>query len=106
MVSITFIERDDTRKTVEAEPGYSIMEVAIRNGIEGIVAECGGQCSCATCHVYVEGDFLDKVGKPVDDEEGMLEFSDNRQPNSRLGCQIAIADDMDGMTVRVAPEDV
>lgn len=105
MVSITFIERDDTRKTVEAEPGYTVMEVAIRNGIEGIVAECGGQCSCATCHVYVEGDFLDKVGEPVDDEEGMLEFSDNRQPNSRLGCQIAITEDLDGMSVRVAPED-
>lgn len=101
MVSITFIEPDDTRKTVQAEPGFSLMEVAVRNNIDGIAAECGGQCSCATCQVYIEGDFFDKVGAPVDDEEDMLDFSDNRQPNSRLGCQVEVTGDFDGMIVQV-----
>jgi len=101
MVSITFIEPDDTQKTVQAEPGFSLMEVAVRNNIDGIAAECGGQCSCATCHVLIEGDFFDKVGAPVDDEEDMLDFSDNRQPNSRLGCQVEVTGDFDGMIVQV-----
>lgn len=106
MPKITFIEPDDTTKTVEAETGYTLMEVAMRNGIQGIVAECGGQCSCATCHVFVEGDYFEKVGPPEGDEEDMLDFSDNRQANSRLGCQVEIFDALDGMTVRVAGEDI
>lgn len=105
MPKITFVEPDDTTKAVEAETGYTLMEVAMRNGIQGIVAECGGQCSCATCHVFVEGDYFEKVGPPEGDEEDMLDFSDNRQPNSRLGCQVEISDALDGMTVRVAGED-
>lgn len=105
MVNITFIQPDDTEKSVEASPGHSIMEVAMRNNISGIVAECGGQCSCATCHVYIEGGFFDKVGPPVDDEEDMLEFSETRRDNSRLGCQVEITEDMDGMIVRVADEE-
>ncbi|MAS03851.1 MAG: 2Fe-2S ferredoxin [Ahrensia sp.] len=104
MPKITFIEPDETVKTVEAEAGFSLMEVAIRNGIKGIVAECGGQCSCATCHVFVEGEYFDKVGAPEGDEEDMLDFADNRMPNSRLGCQVEIVDELDGMTVRVAGE--
>lgn len=104
MPKITFIEPDETVKPVQAEIGLTLMEVAMRNGIEGIVAECGGQCSCATCHVYVEGSYFDKVGAPEGDEEDMLDFSDNRKPNSRLGCQIQIVDALDGMTVRVAEE--
>lgn len=105
MVSITFIETDGTEKPVEAEPGLSVMEVAIRNNITGIVAECGGQCSCATCHVYVEDSFFEKVGAPVDDEEDMLDFSDSRRENSRLGCQISVTEALDGMIVRVAQEE-
>ena len=88
MVKITFIESDGTEKYLEAEVGLSLMEAATRNGVQGIAAECGGQCSCATCHVYVEGDFFEKVGPPQDDEEDMLDFLDSRKSNSRLGCQV------------------
>jgi len=105
MPKITFIEPDETTKSVNADTGFTLMEIAMRNGIQGIVAECGGQCSCATCHVFVEGDFFEKVGAPEGDEEDMLDFSDNRRPNSRLGCQVEITEDLDGMTVRVAGED-
>jgi 2Fe-2S ferredoxin len=105
MIKITFIEPDETRKQVEAEPGFSLMEAATRNGVQGIAAECGGQCSCATCHVYIEGDFFEKVGAPRDDEEDMLDFSDLRKPNSRLGCQVELSDDLDGIVVRVVGED-
>lgn len=104
MVNITFIEPDETEKKIRAERGHSIMEVAVRNGVNGIVAECGGQCSCATCHVYISDDFFEKVGAPVGDEEDMLSFSDNRRPSSRLGCQVEVTNDLDGMIVRVAGE--
>ena len=80
------------------------MEYGPPLSIKGIVAECGGQCSCATCHVFVEGEYFDKVGAPEGDEEDMLDFADNRMPNSRLGCQVEIVDELDGMTVRVAGE--
>ena len=79
MVNITFIEPDGT-------------------------AECGGQCSCATCHVYVEDDYIEKVGAPEGDEEDMLDFSENRRPNSRLGCQVEIVEGFEGMIVRVVGE--
>jgi 2Fe-2S ferredoxin len=106
MVQITFVELGETRRTVEAEPGLTVMEVAVRNNVQGIAAECGGQCSCATCHVHVDEEFFQITGAPVDDEEDMLEFSDNRQPTSRLGCQIEVTEALDGMTVRVAGEEV
>ncbi|MFU1607921.1 2Fe-2S iron-sulfur cluster-binding protein [Sulfitobacter pontiacus] len=105
MVNITFIETDGTEKYVEAEVGLSLMEAATRNGVQGIAAECGGQCSCATCHVYVEGDFFEKVGPPQNDEEDMLDFSDLRKATSRLGCQVMITDDFAGIVVRVVGED-
>lgn len=105
MVKIIFIEPDETQKHVEAEAGLSLMEAATRNGVQGIAAECGGQCACATCHVYIEGDFFEKVGAPQDDEEDMLDFSDLRKPNSRLGCQVELSDDLDGMVIRVLGED-
>ncbi|WP_300587331.1 2Fe-2S iron-sulfur cluster-binding protein [Marivita sp.] len=104
MIKITFIEPDETEKHVEAEAGFSLMEAATRNGVQGIAAECGGQCSCATCHVYIEGDFFEKVGAAQDDEEDMLDFSDLRKPNSRLGCQVELSDDLDGIVVRVVGE--
>lgn len=104
MVNITFIEPDGTEKHVEAEAGFSLMEAATRNGVQGIAAECGGQCSCATCHVYVEDDYIEKVGAPEGDEEDMLDFSENRRPNSRLGCQVEIVEGFEGMIVRVVGE--
>lgn len=105
MVKITFIEPDETQKQVSIDPGLTIMEAATRNGVNGIAAECGGQCSCATCHVFVEGSHFDIVGVPEDDEEDMLDFSDLRRDNSRLGCQVEITEDLDGMIVRVAGDE-
>lgn len=104
MVRITFVQPDGAAKTVEADIGLSLMEVARRNNISGIVAECGGQCSCATCHVHIEESFFDAVGPAVDDEEDMLDFAEDRVATSRLGCQVSVEEELDGMTVRIPAE--
>ena len=99
MVEITYIDVDGTARTVEAEAGSTVMETAIRNGVPGIVAECGGACACATCHVYVDEAWREKVGAPTPMEEDMLDFGFDVRPNSRLSCQIKVSDDLDGLTV-------
>lgn len=101
MPQITFIEPDGTRQQVEAEIGATLMETAIRNGVRGIVAECGGACTCATCHVYVDDDWISVTGGPSSMEEDMLDFAFDVQDTSRLSCQIKIRDDLDGLVVRV-----
>jgi 2Fe-2S ferredoxin len=86
MPTITYISPDGTRKEVEVENGYSVMEGAINNNIDGIVAECGGACACATCHSYIDEAWLDKI-PPMDDmEDSMLDAAFERKPNSRLTC--------------------
>ena len=100
MPKITFIDVKGTARTVEAESGSTVMEAAVRNSIPGIEAECGGACACATCHVYVEADWLDKVGKPEPMEEDMLDFAHDVRANSRLSCQIKVKPELDGLTVR------
>jgi 2Fe-2S ferredoxin len=77
------------------------MENATRNNVNGIVAECGGQCSCATCHVQVAEEWFDKVGPAEGDEEDMLEFAEERVPTSRLSCQIEVTEELDGLVVNV-----
>lgn len=99
MVNITFIDAEGVSRTVEAEPGATLMETAIRNGIPGIEAECGGACACATCHVYVDEEWREKTGAPESMEEDMLDFAFEVRPNSRLSCQIRITDELDGLTV-------
>ena len=99
MPKITYIEANGTTHEVEAENGSTVMENAIRNDVPGIVAECGGACTCATCHVYVDDAFMDKVGESEEMEQSMLDFAENVQPNSRLSCQIQITDDLDGLKV-------
>jgi 2Fe-2S ferredoxin len=101
MPKITFIQADGTSSEVEALSGDSIMETAIDNDIRGIVAECGGACSCATCHVYVDDAWLSKLPDPDALEDGMLDCVIDRLPNSRLSCQIRVSDDIDGISVRV-----
>lgn len=101
MVKVTFIDADESRKECEAELGYSLMEVAKNNGIEGIEADCGGSCACATCHVYVDPDWFATVGPPSNDEAEMLEFAVEPQPTSRLSCQIRIEQKLAGMVVRI-----
>ena len=101
MPKVTFIQKDGRPSEVEAVPGDSIMETAIDNDIDGIVAECGGACSCATCHVYIDDGWLDKLPAPDSLEDGMLDCVIDRRPNSRLSCQIRVSDEIDGIVVRV-----
>ena len=99
MPKITFIESNGTQRAVEADAGSTVMEAAIRNNIPGIEAECGGACACATCHVYVDESWREKVGPPSPMEEDMLDFGYDVRPNSRLSCQIKVSDALDGLVV-------
>ena len=101
MTQITYIEASGQSTTVDLPDGWSLMQGATANGVDGILGECGGSCACATCHVYVDEDFLDVTGRPSAMEESMLDFAENVQPNSRLSCQIRVSDDLDGLIVRL-----
>jgi len=100
MVKITFIDTAGTARTVEGEVGSTVMETAIKNGVPGIEAECGGACACSTCHVYIEDAWREKVGEPSPMEEDMLDFAYEVKPNSRLSCQIKVSENLDGLTVQ------
>jgi 2Fe-2S ferredoxin len=102
MPTIHYILKDGTTRSVEAKPGASVMETAIRHNVKGIDAECGGSCSCATCHVYVDTAFLERLPPPDEMESELLDgVAAPREGGSRLSCQIVISDAMDGLTVRV-----
>jgi len=101
MVKVTFIQPDGTENTVEAEAGMTLMESAVKNSVRGIAAECGGACSCATCHVYVEDSWREATGEPEAMEEDMLDFAFDVRPSSRLSCQIKLTEELDGLTVRI-----
>ena len=99
MISITYIEHDGTERSIEARPGSSVMLAAVTNGVPGIDADCGGSCSCATCHVFVNEEWLGKIGEINPTEEAMLSLSPDRKENSRLACQIPVTEDLDGLVV-------
>lgn len=99
MTKIIYIDHEGTEREIDAKNGETVMETAIKNSIPGIDADCGGACACATCHVYVDEAFMEKVGSPEDMEQSMLDFAENVQPNSRLCCQISVSDDLDGLRV-------
>ena len=102
MPKITYIsESDGARFEAEAEAGATVMETAIMNGVPGIVAECGGACTCATCHVHVDPEWKARVGPPSMMEEDMLDFAYDVRDTSRLSCQIRIKDDFDGLVVHI-----
>lgn len=101
MIQVTFITREGQALDVAAADGASLMETAVRNGVAGIEAECGGACSCATCHVYVEPQWREKVGEANAMEADMLDMAYEVAPNSRLACQIRISPVLDGLTVRL-----
>ncbi len=103
MTKITFVSPDGEERIIDAEDGDTVMDAAINNDVPGILAECGGACACATCHVYVDDAFMDKVGTPSEMEESMLEFNEHRAENSRLSCQIRVSPDLEGLRV-TAPE--
>ena len=88
MAKITYIEHDGTQHEHEGDDGMTVMEVAIKNAVPGIDADCGGACACATCHVYVDENWLGKVGERTEMEEDMLDFAFEVQDNSRISCDI------------------
>ena len=100
MPKITYTDSSGKSRTVSADVGATVMETAIRNNVPGIEAECGGACACATCHVYVDEAWREKVGPPSAMEEDMLDFGYDVRPNSRLSCQIKVREDLDGLVVR------
>ena len=99
MAKITYVEFDGASRTVEVKNGLSVMEGAVKNNVPGIDADCGGACACATCHVYVDEAWTDKVGPPSAMEESMLDFAEGVKPNSRLSCQIKVSDSLEGLSV-------
>ena len=102
MPTITYVLKDGSRKTVAAPVGKSLMEVAIINNVRGIDAECGGSCSCATCHVYVDDNWAGRLPGPDGMENDLLEgVAAARTPESRLSCQIVVSEALDGLVVRV-----
>ncbi|MCH7833991.1 MAG: 2Fe-2S iron-sulfur cluster binding domain-containing protein [Proteobacteria bacterium] len=105
MPKISYITPDGTQHDVDVETGYSVMEGAINNDIQGIVAECGGACACATCHSYIDEAWLDKLPKMDDMEDSMLDAAFERKSNSRLTCQLEVTDEFDGLVVHVADND-
>jgi ferredoxin, 2Fe-2S len=101
MPKIVFVEPTGVRREIEAPAGVTVMEVARQHGVQGVVAQCGGACACATCHVYVAPAWLEKLEPREEMEEGMLETAWEPRSNSRLSCQIHISADLDGLEVAV-----
>ena len=99
MAKITYIDAGGASRTVDGEIGSTVMETAIKNGVPGIEAECGGACACSTCHVYVDEAWREKTGEPSPMEEDMLDFAFDVKPNSRLSCQIKVTEALDGLVV-------
>lgn len=105
MPRLTYALIDGGRVTVDAAPGQSVMQAAVRAGVPGIDADCGGACACATCHVYVDERFLERTGVPGGMEAEMLGFTAaERRPASRLACQLAVTPALDGLMVRIPPQ--
>lgn len=106
-ITITFVEADGTERVIaDAVEGETLMELAKANGVEGILGDCGGGCACATCHVYVDPDWMETVGKPDEIEDMTLDMAgDVYRENSRLCCQISARDALNGLRVTVAPHE-
>jgi len=105
MPQLIVVTREGETRTIQGEPGLSVMEVIREAGIDELLALCGGCCSCATCHVHVGSDYADRLPPMSEDENELLAISDDRNSQSRLSCQIPFTDALDGMTVTIAKED-
>ncbi|HEX2793750.1 MAG TPA: 2Fe-2S iron-sulfur cluster-binding protein [Croceicoccus sp.] len=105
MPKLIVVNREGEESTVDAADGLSVMEAIRDNGFDELLALCGGCCSCATCHVYVDPAFADKLPALSEDEDDLLDSSDHRNETSRLSCQIPLNADLDGLRVTIAPED-
>ena len=102
MPSMTFIERDGTRREVDAPNGLSVLEIAHKHNVD-IEGACEGSLACSTCHVIVDGDWFAKLETPTEDEEDMLDLAFGLERTSRLGCQIVMSDELDGLVVKLPP---
>ena len=105
MPKLVVVDRSGAEKTVEAKAGVSVMEAIRDNGFDELLALCGGCCSCATCHIHVDADWLGKLEPMSEDENDLLDSSDHRTAASRLSCQIPLSAALDGLKVVIAPED-
>lgn len=105
MPKLVVVNRSGVESTVEADAGLSVMEAIRDNGFDELLALCGGCCSCATCHIFIDPAFADKLPKMSEDENDLLESSEHRAENSRLSCQVQMTGDLDGLRVTIAPED-
>ncbi|WP_295950184.1 2Fe-2S iron-sulfur cluster-binding protein [uncultured Bartonella sp.] len=102
MVHILFISKENNQQfAVDSSSGLTLMEAALENNVPGIIAECGGACSCATCHVYIDDKWQNRVGTPNIMEDDMLDFAYDRRENSRLSCQIVLDESLDGLVVYI-----
>ena len=101
MPRVTFFEHNGTRHDVDATSGLSVMRAAVDHNVPGIDADCGGACACATCHVFVDPEWLGRTGMRTEMEESMLSFAAGTLDNSRLACQIEMSDALDGIVVRL-----
>ena len=107
MATITFILKDGAERAVEAEPGMTVMEAAVKNSIPGIAAECGGACACSTCHVYVAPEWVDRLPPRDPMEADMLDFAWQPDPDrSRLTCQIKVTPELDGLVVQMPEKQI
>ena len=105
MPKLIVVNRAGEESTIEVEDGLTVMEAIRDNGFDELLALCGGCCSCATCHVHVDAEFVGKLPAISEDEDDLLESSDYRTENSRLSCQVPFTSDLDGLRVTIAPED-
>jgi len=101
VAKVTFIQFSGEETTIDGSNGDSVMKVATDNLVPGIDADCGGECSCATCHVLIPEEWMAKVGQASEQENSMLDLNPDRQDNSRLSCQIELTDDLDGLVVNL-----
>src|SRR3990167_4306355 len=101
MAKITYVEHDGTEHAIDVKTGLTVMEGEGNTSYPGTDGDWGGACACATCHVYVDDDWLPKTGAKSAMEDSMLDFAENVEPNSRLSCQIKVSDELDGLVVRL-----
>jgi 2Fe-2S ferredoxin len=100
MVKITYVEASGAEHVVDAKPGQTVMETAVKNNVPGIAADCGGTCACGTCRVYLSDAWQEKLGPPSEMEQAMIEYSGDATPGVRLSCQIKVTPELDGLIVR------
>jgi len=105
MIRIIGKTRYGTKREIFGNPSASLMETIRDNGFDELLALCGGCCSCATCHVIVDADYIDRLPPMSMDEDDLLDSSDHRTPGSRLSCQISLSEELDGLSVQIAAED-